>query len=202
MLLYGLANALEDFWPEQLVKRGTTDARLPSMIRPAVSPEWAARGGSPHPFGAAHRTYTATAPTGRNSMTRRVLVLFLAVSAVALGGAACGGGDDEGGGEPTPAATDGGGGSNLDLATDPGGDLAFDQTELTASAGDVTINLTNDASIPHNVAVEGGGVDEVSDTVTGDSTSLTVTLEAGDYTFYCAVPGHREAGMEGTLKVE
>jgi plastocyanin len=135
-------------------------------------------------------------------MTPRALALLLAVSAVALGAAACGGGDDETT-EPTPAATDGGGGgATLDLAADPGGELSFDQTELTASAGEVTINLTNDASIPHNVAVEGGGVDEVSDTVTGDSTSLTVTLEPGDYTFYCAVPGHREGGMEGTLKVE
>lgn len=42
MLVYGLANALQDFWLEQLVKRGTTDARLPSMIRPEASPAWAA----------------------------------------------------------------------------------------------------------------------------------------------------------------
>ncbi|MGH2995243.1 MAG: hypothetical protein ACRDON_11550 [Gaiellaceae bacterium] len=42
MLVYGLANALEDFWLEQLVKRGTTDARLPGMIRPDASPEWGA----------------------------------------------------------------------------------------------------------------------------------------------------------------
>jgi plastocyanin len=133
-------------------------------------------------------------------MTRRVLALLLAVLAVALGVAACGGGD-EGTEEPAPAATDGGG-STLELAADPGGDFSFDQTELTASAGEVTINLTNEASIPHNIAVEGGGVDDVSDTVTGDSTSLTVTLEAGEYTFYCAVPGHREGGMEGTLTVE
>jgi hypothetical protein len=42
MLVYGLANALQDFWLEQLVKRGTIDARLPDMLRPEVSPEWAA----------------------------------------------------------------------------------------------------------------------------------------------------------------
>jgi cytochrome b len=42
MLVYGLANALQDFWLEQLVKRGTTSARIPDMLRPELSPEWAA----------------------------------------------------------------------------------------------------------------------------------------------------------------
>lgn len=42
MLVYGLANALQDFWLEQLVKRGTTELRLPSMLRPEATPAWAA----------------------------------------------------------------------------------------------------------------------------------------------------------------
>jgi hypothetical protein len=42
MLVYGLANALQDFWTEQLLKRGTTSVELPSMIRPGVSWAWAA----------------------------------------------------------------------------------------------------------------------------------------------------------------
>ena len=41
MLAYGLANALQDGWNEQLVKRGTVDAKLPSMLRPDLSPAWA-----------------------------------------------------------------------------------------------------------------------------------------------------------------
>jgi plastocyanin len=139
-------------------------------------------------------------------MTRRILLLVLAVVALALMVAACGGDDDDEAEEP--AATEettgdgGGGGTTLELAADPGGALAFDQTELTAPAGEVTIHLTNDAQIPHNVEVEGNGVEEVSDTVTGADTSLTLTLEPGEYEFYCAVPGHREGGMEGTLTVE
>lgn len=138
-------------------------------------------------------------------MTRRMLLLTLAVVALALVGAACGGDDDEEAEEPAATTEDtggGGGGTTIELAADPGGALAFDQTELTAPAGEVTIHLTNDAQIPHNVEVEGMGVEEVSDTITASDTNLTLTLEAGEYEFYCAVPGHREGGMEGTLRVE
>jgi hypothetical protein len=42
MLVYGLANALQDFWTEQLVKRGTLSALIPSLIRPSASWAWAA----------------------------------------------------------------------------------------------------------------------------------------------------------------
>ena len=142
-------------------------------------------------------------------MTRRILMLTLAVVALAFAVAACGGDDDDEAEEPPAEETTGettggggGGGTTLELAADPGGALAFDQTELTAPAGEVTIHLTNDAQIPHNVEVEGNGVEEVSDTITGSDTSLTLTLEPGEYEFYCAVPGHREGGMEGTLTVE
>jgi plastocyanin len=140
-------------------------------------------------------------------MTRRILLLMLAVVALSLAVAACGGDDDDEAAAPTAEettadTTGGGGGTTLELAADPGGALAFDQTELTAPAGEVTIHLTNDAQIPHNVEVEGNGVEEVSDTITGSDTDLSVTLEPGEYEFYCAVPGHREGGMEGTLRVE
>jgi hypothetical protein len=40
MLVYGLANAAQDFWLEQVVKRNWTDERLPTVIRPALSVEW------------------------------------------------------------------------------------------------------------------------------------------------------------------
>jgi hypothetical protein len=42
MLVYGLANALQDFWLEQLVKRGTTSLELPEMTQPGFTPAWAA----------------------------------------------------------------------------------------------------------------------------------------------------------------
>jgi plastocyanin len=138
-------------------------------------------------------------------MTRRLLLLVLSVLALVVAVAACGGDDDEEAEEPAATTEDtggGGGGETIMLVADPGGDLSFDQTELTAAAGEVTIELTNESGIPHNVEVEGNGVEEVSETITEGSTSLTVTLEPGEYEFYCAVSGHREGGMEGTLTVE
>jgi plastocyanin len=121
---------------------------------------------------------------------------FVTLLAVALLAVGCGGDGDENGEATTQAE-----GVTLQLAADPNGALSFDKDTLDAAAGSVTIELTNDSSVPHNVEVEGNGVEEESDTITGDTTSLTVDLEPGTYDFYCAVPGHREAGMEGTLTV-
>jgi plastocyanin len=143
-------------------------------------------------------------------MTRRLFLLLFTVLALAVGASACGGDDDDDAAEPATTeetTTDGGGGGgggghHITLTADPGGAISFDQTELTAPAGEVTIELVNESGIPHNVEVEGNGVEEVSETITEGSTELTLDLQAGEYEFYCAVPGHREGGMEGTLTVE
>ena len=56
---------------------------------------------------------------------------------------------------------------------------------------------------PHNIAVEGGGVDEEGEVVNGRRhVEVEVDLKPGEYTFYCSVPGHREGGMEGKLTVK
>ena len=128
-------------------------------------------------------------------MTRRALPAVLVLLMLVLGLAACGGGGDDDEGEPS------GGGTTLELAADPGGAFAFDKKTLEAPAGTITIHLTNDASIPHDIGVKGNGVDEVSDTVKEGDVSLTVDLEPGTYTFYCSVPGHEAGGMEGKLTV-
>ncbi len=140
-------------------------------------------------------------------MIRRLLPVLLTVLALALAVAACGGDDDdEASDEPAADETTtheaNGGGGHLTLTADPSGAISFDQTELTAAAGEVTIELVNESGIPHNVEIEGNGIEEVSETITEGTTELTVMLDAGEYTFYCAVPGHREGGMEGTLTVE
>ena len=57
-------------------------------------------------------------------------------------------------------------------------------------------------SLPHAIAVEGHGVDKDGKRVgRGGTSTITVTLKKGRYTFYCPVPGHRAAGMKGTLIV-
>jgi plastocyanin len=101
-----------------------------------------------------------------------------------------------------PAATAPAAASALKLAANPGGLLSFDTKQLGAKAGAVTITLTNSAQIEHDVAVaQGSTVLGATPTFTGGSKTLTLNLKPGTYTFYCTVPGHRQAGMEGTLKV-
>jgi uncharacterized cupredoxin-like copper-binding protein len=92
--------------------------------------------------------------------------------------------------------------SALKLAANPGGQLSFDTKQLSAKAGKVTITLANASPLEHNVTIgQGSTVLGATPTFTGGSKALTLTLKAGTYTFYCSVPGHRQAGMEGTLSV-
>jgi plastocyanin len=140
-------------------------------------------------------------------MNRRLMLLLFTVLALALAVSACGGDDDDAAAEE-PAAEDTttreetgeGGGAHLTLTADPDGAFSFDQTELTAAAGEITIELVNDSGLPHNVEIE--GQDAVSETITEGSTEVTVTLEPGEYVYFCNIPGHRQGGMEGTLTVE
>jgi len=133
----------------------------------------------------------------------RILATLATVLLLALAGC---GGDDEpsGGGGSTSGSgsSGGGGGQQLALAAPADGSLKFDKGELDAKAGTVTINFDNPSTAPHAVEIEGGGVDEQSDTVTEAKTSVTADLQAGEYTFFCPVGDHREQGMEGTLTVK
>jgi uncharacterized cupredoxin-like copper-binding protein len=91
----------------------------------------------------------------------------------------------------------------LEIDTDPSGALAYTAAAATAPAGPLTLNSTNDASVPHNIALEGAGVDEEGPVVQdGKTSTVKVTLKPGEYTFYCSVPGHREGGMLGKLTVK
>jgi uncharacterized cupredoxin-like copper-binding protein len=105
---------------------------------------------------------------------------------------------------PAPASTSGGGASsNVSLAADPSGALKFDKTALAAKAGNVTITMNNPSPVPHAIAVDGSGVSKSGQTVTmGGKSTITVSLKAGTYKFFCPVDGHRAAGMEGTLTVK
>jgi plastocyanin len=139
---------------------------------------------------------------------RKGLILITVVALAGFGLAACGGDDDDE--DTTAAATTttetapvGGGGSTLDVSAPADGSLAFDQTELTTQAGAVTINFNNPASLSHDVKVEDSAGTELggTDLISQGDAAATVDLQPGTYTFFCSVPGHREAGMEGTLTV-
>jgi plastocyanin len=113
-----------------------------------------------------------------------------------------GGAEGKGGGEKAkPETPSGGPGGTLQLAADPS-DIAFDTTNLSSKPGKVTIDFDNPATLEHNVAIEQDGKQlAISETIAKGKTSVTADLEPGDYTFLCTVPGHAEAGMEGTLTV-
>ena len=91
----------------------------------------------------------------------------------------------------------------LEIPADPGGALAYLFASATAPAGALTLTSPNESAVPHNIAIEGNGTDEKGPVVQGGGKSeIKVELTAGEYTFYCSVPGHREGGMEGKLTVE
>ena len=93
--------------------------------------------------------------------------------------------------------------STLSLSADPSGALKFNKKVLSTKSGAVTINMSNPSSLPHGIAVEGNGVDKDGQTVTSGGTStVSVNLKPGKYTFYCPVDGHKQAGMKGTLTVK
>ena len=92
----------------------------------------------------------------------------------------------------------------LKLAADESGQLAFDKETLTAKPGNVTLEMTNPSQVPHDIAIEGpGDIARKGKVVEQDGVStVSADLKAGEFTFYCSVPGHREGGMKGTLTVE
>jgi uncharacterized cupredoxin-like copper-binding protein len=98
-----------------------------------------------------------------------------------------------------------GSGQTLSLAANPEGQLKYSTTTLTAEkAGQVSIAFTNMSPLGHNVTVANasGAVVGATPTIQGSTKTLTLSLKAGTYKFYCSVPGHRMAGMEGTLTVK
>jgi plastocyanin len=90
----------------------------------------------------------------------------------------------------------------LALAADPGGALKYDKKALSAKAGKVTIAFTNASQIGHDVTIAKGPTKLAgTNVITNSKASVSVALKPGAYVFYCSVPGHRQAGMQGTLTV-
>jgi plastocyanin len=79
-------------------------------------------------------------------------------------------------------------------------DFNVDTIEIPANT-DVTITITNNGVAAHDFVVEGTEID--SGYINGGSSAtVTVNLAPGEYVFFCSVPGHRAAGMVGTLIVK
>src|SRR4051812_10312743 len=132
----------------------------------------------------------------------RPAVAVLTATALAISG--CGGGE-----QPTPTRSPSAAGTSspaksarvLSLQADQS-QLKFDKSALSAKPGKVTIVMKNPSALPHDVAIEGHGVDVKGKTVSeGGTSTVTARLKAGTYTFYCSVDSHRQAGMEGRLTV-
>jgi glucose dehydrogenase/plastocyanin len=107
------------------------------------------------------------------------------------------------GGSSTGNAGNAGSAGTVDLSAKDD-QLAYNTTKETASAGKVTMAFTNNSNIAHDVvlAEPNGKVIGQTPVFDGGKKDFTATLKPGSYTYYCSVPGHREAGMQGTLTVK
>ncbi|HWO16795.1 MAG TPA: plastocyanin/azurin family copper-binding protein [Solirubrobacterales bacterium] len=105
------------------------------------------------------------------------------------------------GGETAEQPAVEGPGGELQLAASPT-QIAFDTRKLTSEPGKVTIDFDNPATIEHDVAIEKDGAEiAASPLIANSKTTVSADLAPGTYTFLCTVPGHAEAGMQGTLVV-
>jgi plastocyanin len=105
----------------------------------------------------------------------------------------------------TPASTgSSSASSSLSVSAAPGGQLEYNTKSLTANAGKVSIAFTNMSPLGHNMTIESasGQIIGATPTFQGGTKTLSLDLKPGTYKFFCSVPGHRQAGMEGTLTVK
>lgn len=127
-------------------------------------------------------------------MIRRFPVLAFGV-VVGVGVLAAGCGDDDGSSstEPNPTIP---GAPTLEVVGD---NLSFEPEDLEVEAGDFNVALTSVDQF-HDFTIE--DVDGIVEASAGETETNGFTIDdAGEYTFYCSVPGHRAGGMEGTLTV-
>lgn len=101
-------------------------------------------------------------------------------------------------------------GGKLAIAASPSGQLAYTATKATAKAGTVRLEMPNMSGVSHNLAIEAGSggasgpgpVLAATGYTAKGTVSVSVTLKPGTYTYFCQVPGHRPAGMFGTITVK
>jgi plastocyanin len=130
----------------------------------------------------------------KRARTRRWLCASVLAAVAMLAIAGCGGG---GGGGSSYKEPNGPAQTTLDIK---GGNFFFDPKEPQVSAGIVAIRLESTQGL--HTFVFGSKVPGFRlEASSGKSAQLKVDLKPGKYTFFCDIPGHREAGMQGTLTV-
>ena len=98
----------------------------------------------------------------------------------------------------------------LAIDANPTGQLAYASSKALATPGAVTVTMNNMSGVMHNIAFEAGEngatakgpVIAASSFISKGATTVKLSLKPGKYTFFCEVPGHRQAGMYGTLTVK
>lgn len=106
--------------------------------------------------------------------------------------------------EGTTSTTASGPVESIDVSSPADGSLAFQPNGLQAKPGNVAITYDNPSPVPHSIAVataNGNVLGQVQPFSGGKQTVTLTNLAPGKYIFYCTVPGHREAGMQGDLTV-
>ena len=76
-------------------------------------------------------------------------------------------------------------------------------SQTSFSPASYTFTIQNKGAFPHNLNIEGPGVDTKTSPILspGQSGMLTATLQKGSYELWCSVPGHKDKGMDLTIKV-
>jgi uncharacterized cupredoxin-like copper-binding protein len=83
-------------------------------------------------------------------------------------------------------------------------EFVYEPKDLLAKAGEVTFTVRNTGAVEHDFVVENAAkklVAEARPFPAGKTVQVKARLAPGTYIVYCSIPGHREAGMQATLRV-
>jgi len=128
-------------------------------------------------------------------MTPRVFIALATMAAAAV--IACGSGSSSAASTPTPVPTP-------QTASITETEFKIDPGTLTLKPGKYLFQLQNAGNFPHDLHIatsDGTEIAHSDQMAKGTSTSFQVDLKKGTYTMWCAVDGHRQRGMQGTITV-